>query len=328
LPAESRARIAVLSLHCRPRPARPDKDTRNAEQRPVRGHPPFCNARSDRPQIGTVPAPVGAEQRLVLPNGLPDDANPFRVIDWMLFTAYVAARHLTEARLARVEQLGRKMRTETPRGVLMLHWEDDVDKRPVENELHPRLAGWWDAHKRARNLCAGHCIPFAEYDPLLKAAWEKLNDIWAVIRGVASDTEEYHDDNLSSRLHELAASTTPVIRSEPAAVRDSQPASCPPLTQQAEQERLGEAIKPSEGEVERSVAADIIVPALLSASDIATRIQRNPKSVTSFLTRYAVKHPDCRVENTTKRQNEPSYLYRTADVWPALEKWVKDDAGE
>jgi hypothetical protein len=65
-------------------------------------------------------------------------------------------------------------------------------------------------------------------------------------------------------------------------------------------------------------------PALLSASDLAKLIKRNPKSVTSFLTRFACKYPDCRSENPTKRKNEPAYLYRTADVWPALQEWVKD----
>ena len=71
--------------------------------------------------------------------------------------------------------------------------------------------------------------------------------------------------------------------------------------------------------------AEAILPVMLSASDIAKRIKRNPKSVTSFLTRFAEKYPDCRVENNSKRKNEPGYLYRTADVWPALEQWMKDN---
>jgi len=70
---------------------------------------------------------------------------------------------------------------------------------------------------------------------------------------------------------------------------------------------------------------DSVMPALLSASDIAKRIKRNPKSVTSFLTRFAEKNLDCRVENASRRQNESAYLYRTGDVWPALEKWMKHD---
>ena len=69
--------------------------------------------------------------------------------------------------------------------------------------------------------------------------------------------------------------------------------------------------------------ADAILPVMLSASDIAGRIKRNSKSVTSFLTRLAVKYPDCRIEIEAKRRNEPAYLYRSADIWPALEKWMK-----
>ena len=56
------------------------------------------------------------------------------------------------------------------------------------------------------------------------------------------------------------------------------------------------------------------------------RINRNQKSVTSFLTRFADKNWGCRVETGSKRRSEPSYLYRTADVWPALEKWMRDNA--
>lgn len=79
-----------------------------------------------------------------------------------------------------------------------------------------------------------------------------------------------------------------------------------------------------EGEKPKPAATtEAILPALLSASDIAARINRKRESVTSFLTRFAEKYPDCRVENPSKRKNEPGYLYRTADVWPALEKWMK-----
>ena len=68
-----------------------------------------------------------------------------------------------------------------------------------------------------------------------------------------------------------------------------------------------------------------IPPALLAASDIAKRIKRNVKSVSSFLTRFAAKNQNCRTETETPKPNEPQYLYRTADVWPALEKWMKDN---
>lgn len=65
-----------------------------------------------------------------------------------------------------------------------------------------------------------------------------------------------------------------------------------------------------------------------AASDIAKRINRNPKSVASFLSRFAEKNPDCRVETDSKRNNEPGYLYRTSDVWPALENWLKGDTSD
>ncbi len=80
------------------------------------------------------------------------------------------------------------------------------------------------------------------------------------------------------------------------------------------------------GKTKPNATTEAILPVLLSASDIASRIKKNPKSVTSFLSRFAERNPDCRVEIESKRKNEPGYLYRTADVWPALEKWIKDGA--
>jgi hypothetical protein len=71
--------------------------------------------------------------------------------------------------------------------------------------------------------------------------------------------------------------------------------------------------------------SNTILPVMLSASDIAVKIGRKRESVTSFLTRFAGKKPDCRVAVKSKRKNEPSWLYRTADVWPALEQWMEDN---
>jgi hypothetical protein len=96
------------------------------------------------------------------------------------------------------------------------------------------------------------------------------------------------------------------------------------------QVRLGEAIAELGGgapPVDTSMQdkpPEGVLLTLLSASDIADRVGRKRESVTSFLTRFAAKCPDCRVSTETKRKNEPSYLYRTADVWPALEQWLKD----
>jgi hypothetical protein len=74
-------------------------------------------------------------------------------------------------------------------------------------------------------LCAGLGIPFNAYDPLLKAARDKLEETWSIIRGVASDKEVYPDPDIIRRLHELADSTTPTLVSEPGPARDSQPIS-------------------------------------------------------------------------------------------------------
>lgn len=79
-----------------------------------------------------------------------------------------------------------------------------------------------------------------------------------------------------------------------------------------------EAAKPEDGEAEGILAF------ALSVAEIAERIGRNEKSVGSFLGRLAKKQPDCRIEIPNRRVREPEYLYRTADVWPAIEKWLKD----
>lgn len=71
-----------------------------------------------------------------------------------------------------------------------------------------------------------------------------------------------------------------------------------------------------------------ILPTMLSAPDIAKRIKRKRESVTTFLSRYAAKYPDCRIENETKRRNEAKYLYRTNDVWLVLEKWMEENPEE
>lgn len=151
---------------------------------------------------------------LRLPDPKPDGTNPFLVIDWILFTAYVAARHLTDARQAKVGELGRKMRTEDRDGVLFLHWEDDVDRRAVERELGERICErWWGAHTDARKLSAGIGIPFNEYDPVLKSAWDKVEDAWQIIWGNCSSREFFGSGDIAHRLHELAHSTTPAIPS-------------------------------------------------------------------------------------------------------------------
>jgi hypothetical protein len=66
--------------------------------------------------------------------------------------------------------------------------------------------------------------------------------------------------------------------------------------------------------------------ALLSASDLARKLGQPVSRVESFLRRYRVKYPDCFHMNDRddRRRNEPTYLYRTADVLPALRDHVTD----
>lgn len=147
---------------------------------------------------------------LTLPDPKPEGTKPFQVIDWLLTIGYHAACHVMEARHKRVEELGRPMRAESVRGEKVPHWEDDVKWRAVD-VVYSRLVfeRWWAAHRDARNLSAKFNIPFAEYDWVLKAAWDELNNRDRVIRGVACDDEVYPYTEFSGRLKELADSTTP-----------------------------------------------------------------------------------------------------------------------
>jgi hypothetical protein len=56
----------------------------------------------------------------------------------------------------------------------------------------------------------------------------------------------------------------------------------------------------------------------LSANDLAKILQRPVDAVDSFLRRYREKYPDCCITTEGRRRNEPKYLYRAADVLPAL----------
>jgi hypothetical protein len=68
---------------------------------------------------------------------------------------------------------------------------------------------------------------------------------------------------------------------------------------------------------------DAPLPALLSAPDLARITGFSQDAVDSFLRRYRRDYPDCYVENESPRKTDPHYLYRTADVLPALEGRVK-----
>jgi hypothetical protein len=59
---------------------------------------------------------------------------------------------------------------------------------------------------------------------------------------------------------------------------------------------------------------------LLSAPDLAQLLSQTVPRVESFLRRYRKAHPDCfvTVDEDDRRRNQAKYLYRTAEVLPAL----------
>src|SRR5262249_38933955 len=63
-----------------------------------------------------------------------------------------------------------------------------------------------------------------------------------------------------------------------------------------------------------------ILPALLSAPDLARAIQQPESRVESFLRRHRKTRKDCFVKIPARRRTEPQYLYRTSDVWPAIQE--------
>jgi hypothetical protein len=62
------------------------------------------------------------------------------------------------------------------------------------------------------------------------------------------------------------------------------------------------------------------LPALLSAPDLARVIQQPESRVDTFLRRFRKTRKDCFVRIPARRRNEPQCLYRTSDVWPALQE--------
>jgi hypothetical protein len=86
----------------------------------------------------------------------------------------------------------------------------------------------------------------------------------------------------------------------------------PPIT---ERQKTG-------SDADKSVTPEAL-PNLLSARDLARQIGQPHGLVDCFLRRFHEKHPDCRVGTDSPRKNEAHYLYRVADVWPALEERLK-----
>jgi hypothetical protein len=62
------------------------------------------------------------------------------------------------------------------------------------------------------------------------------------------------------------------------------------------------------------------LPVMLSAADLARSLGQPVSRVESFLRRFRESHPDCSIQVDSPRKNEPRVLYRTADVWPALQQ--------
>jgi hypothetical protein len=66
-----------------------------------------------------------------------------------------------------------------------------------------------------------------------------------------------------------------------------------------------------------------MLPEFAAAPDLARLLQQPLKRVDACLRRLRKQLPDCYVEVEEKkdrRRNEPRYMYRTADVWPALQE--------
>jgi hypothetical protein len=86
-----------------------------------------------------------------------------------------------------------------------------------------------------------------------------------------------------------------------------------------------ERILPSAGadrqqEERRPAEPDAPLPAVLSAPDLARWFNLPVPRVESALRRFRADHPDCFHEVEDRRQNEPRYLYRTADVLSVLQR--------
>ncbi len=67
-------------------------------------------------------------------------------------------------------------------------------------------------------------------------------------------------------------------------------------------------------------------PQWASVNDLAVMLKKPRSAVESFLRRYRVKYPDCFMEADSPRRNEPRYLYRIADVLPALKEHFVEKA--
>jgi hypothetical protein len=69
--------------------------------------------------------------------------------------------------------------------------------------------------------------------------------------------------------------------------------------------------------------AGSVLPAMLSASDLADRLGLNRERVESALRRFRGSHADCCLKVSGRRKNQPGYLYHTAQVLPVLQRMTK-----
>jgi hypothetical protein len=73
-----------------------------------------------------------------------------------------------------------------------------------------------------------------------------------------------------------------------------------------------------------AVAEVAPMPIFAGAAELARRLGQRTDRVESFLRRLREQFPDCYINTEQPRVNEPRYLYRTADVWPLLERKQND----
>lgn len=87
-----------------------------------------------------------------------------------------------------------------------------------------------------------------------------------------------------------------------------------------------EAVTAGQGDSPSAQVQPAITPPFQSANDLAKTLGLSGRAaaVETFLRRYREKFPDCFREAEGARRNEPRYLYRVADVLPALREHFKE----
>jgi len=97
-------------------------------------------------------------------------------------------------------------------------------------------------------------------------------------------------------------------------------------TQECASEQKAIAFTSEDSQCDAVKEADLmptVLPEMLSAGQLAKMIEQPVPRVESFLRRFRERKVDSYVEVSEPRRNEPKYLYRTNQVWPALQKQLK-----